>query len=174
MNRFSLAVAVAVAALTICDLPARGQDLGQAHRAPAMMMAMSPCMMVATPAQRSSIRQNFQQHRQRLTADHHNLMDRRHALTQAILSGDSAKVKVQEHAVMTAAQKLLQDQDAFEVALCQKLNPTQLSAAQKLFATLVSLHQQFHSQMQAAIQTAQHTANPGAPSSGGRMPQSQQ
>ncbi|HLH75481.1 MAG TPA: hypothetical protein VKV28_01620 [Candidatus Binataceae bacterium] len=173
MSRSVLVVAVAVAAMTICELPTQAQDLGQEHRPP-VMMAMSPCMMVATPAQRSSIHRDFQQHRQRLTADHRNLMDRRHALTQAILSGDSTKVKAQESAVMSAAQKLLQDQDAFEVAICQKLSPTQLSAAQKLFSTLVSLHQQFHSQMQKAVQSAQHAANPAVQSSGGQMPQSEQ
>ena len=174
MNKFSLVVLAALAAAaTICELPAQAQDLGQGHR-PAMMMAMSPCVMVATTAQRSAIRHDFQQHRQRLTADHRNLMDRRHALTQAILSGDSAQVKSQESAVMGAAQKLLEDQDAFEVAICQKLSPTQLSAAQKLFASLVSLHQKYHAQMQAAVQAAQRAGNPGAKSPVADMPQSEE
>ena len=86
-----------------------------------------PCMVVATPQQKASLRQLFMNRKQTLIRDHQSLRSASQALNEAILSG-SKNLASQEAAVGKAQQQLLHDRDALATEFCGQLSQTQRGA----------------------------------------------
>jgi hypothetical protein len=143
----SLAAAAVITALLAPAAYAHGF---RGHRGTSAIM---PCMAVAQPQQKASLKQMFANSKQTLKTDHQNVKTARNALTDAILSG-SKDLSAQESAVSKAELQMLHDRDTLATKFCGQLSPKQLNAAQTLHKNMRTLHEQSHAQAKSYIEAA--------------------